>query len=80
MKDQHKEDHQGKLKQAWSLGTMYFAHVRVKALEPRSELFIVNQGIGGVKDDLHALPVGKALEEHLEFWRGGFETTILREI
>ena len=55
---------------------MYLAHVRVKGLEPLPELFIlvriVNQGVGGIKDDVHALPVGKALEERPEFGGGSF--------
>jgi hypothetical protein len=55
-----------------------------RGLKPLLELFIlvciVNQGVGGIKDDVHALPVGKALEERLEFSGGGFETTVLCEI
>ena len=66
------------------VGMTYLAHVRVKGLEPLPQLFIlvriVDQGVGGIKDDVHALPVGKALEEHPEFRRGSFETTVLREI
>jgi hypothetical protein len=66
------------------VGTTDLAHVRVEILEPLPELFvlvrIVDQGIGGVEDDIHALPVGKALEERSEFRRGGFETAVLREI
>jgi hypothetical protein len=66
------------------VGTTDLAHVRVQILEPLAELFvlvrIVDQGIGGVEDDIHALPVGKALEERSEFGCGGFETAVLREI
>ena len=62
----------------------YLAHVRIKGLEPLTELFIlvriVDQGVGGIKDNVHALPIGKALKERPEFRRGGFETAILREI
>ena len=62
----------------------YLAHVRVKALEPLSELFvlirIVDQGVGSVEDDIHALPIGKALEESSEFGCSGFDTAVLREV
>jgi hypothetical protein len=64
-------------------GTTYIVHVGVRILEPLLELFvvvcIVDQGIGSVEDDIHDLPVGKALKKRSEFSCGGFETAVLRE-
>jgi hypothetical protein len=51
-------------------------------VEPLSELLvlvgILNQGVGSVEDDIHALPVGKRFEEGPKFRGGSFQTVILQ--
>lgn len=62
------------LEAEWSLGTTYPAHIYIKTLEPLPELLvfirIVDQGAGSVADDIHALPISKALKECSERCRG----------
>jgi len=61
---------------------VYLAHVHIKALEQVPELFVlvrIVEGVGGVEDDIHSLPIGKALVERSEFRRGGFETLVRDE-
>jgi len=49
----------------------YLAHVRVEVLEPRPKLLIhirvVNQGMSGIKDNIHALPVHETFKQRAQF-------------
>ena len=61
----------------------HLANIRVEALEPLPKLRVlvrvINQRVRSVKDNIHALPVGKAFEERSELGSGGFQTAVLRE-
>lgn len=54
----------------------YLVNVRVEVLKPLSELLvfvrIINQGIGSVEYDIHALSVRKPFEQGTQLRRGSF--------
>jgi len=61
----------------------HLVNVRIEALEPLPELCVlvrvIDQRVGGAKDHIHALPIGKAFEESSELGSGGFQTAVLYE-